>query len=164
MVTGATFRGSRYFPSPDRLDMLQDALFTASREHGWQLLAWAMLANHYHFVAASPREPGTLRHLLGGLHMTTARRVNELDGMPGRKVWFQYWDSRITFHTSFLARLNYVHHNPVKHGVVRDAEEYPWCSAGWFLQTAPGSFVKTVRSFKTDQIRVPEGFGSEAEG
>ena len=32
---------------------------------------------------------------------------------------------------SYLARLNYVHQNPVKHGLVRVANQYRWCSAAW---------------------------------
>ncbi len=75
-----------------------------------------------------------------------------------RKVWFQYWDSRITFERSYLARLNYVHYNPVKHGVTANATNYPWCSAAWFDQNAPTSFVKTVKSFKTDKLKVPDDF------
>lgn len=86
--------------------------------------------------------------------MTTAKEFNLQDNQPGRRVWFQYWDTLLTFQRSYLARLNYVHNNPVKHGLVANAENYPWCSAAWFAQNAPRSFVETVSRFKIDKVNV----------
>jgi putative transposase len=142
--------------SPGKLDFFQNSLFQYADEFGWDLRAWAVLANHYHFVAASPTDPGTLGRFLGKLHMKTAEQLNLWDNKPGRKVWFQFWDSHITFERSYLALLNYVNQNPVRHGIVPLAENYKWCSAAWFAQIAPSAFVKTVESFKTDQVSVPD--------
>ncbi len=89
--------------------------------------------------------------------------MNDLDGEPGRKVWFQYWDTLLSFERSFLARLNYVHNNPVKHGLVKIATRYPWCSASWFEQNADRSFYNTVMNFKTDRVNVRDDFMPEWE-
>lgn len=67
-------------------------------------------------------------------------------------------ESLITHQTSLLARLKYVNENPVKHGLVDVATEYPWCSASWFEQTAPESFRKSVERFKTDRLNVEDDF------
>jgi len=32
------------------------------------------------------------------------------------ELWYEFWDTHLTFEKSWLARLNYVHQNPVKHG------------------------------------------------
>ena len=120
--------------------------------------AWAVLSNHYHFVAISPEDPKSLGGLLSKLHMVTADVANQLDGTPGRQVWFQFWDTQLTYPRSYYARLNYVQNNPVHHGLVRDATEYRWCSAAWFERTARPSFLKMVRSFKTDRIHIVDDF------
>jgi putative transposase len=96
--------------------------------------------------------------MLGKLHMSTAKELNRLDGTPGRKVWFQYWDTQIIENRAYLARLNYVHHNPVKHGLVANAADYRWCSAAWFAENATPAFRATVESFKSDQVNVPDEF------
>jgi putative transposase len=57
-----------------------------------------------------------------------------------------------------LDTLHYVHCNPAKHGVVDVAENYPWCSASWFARNASAAFVATVKSFKTDQLEIPDDF------
>ena len=90
--------------------------------------------------------------------MTTAKQLNDWDATPGRQVWFQYWDGHITFEKSYLARLNYVHNNPVRHGVVQFAENYRWCSASWFIQNASPALVATVKGFKTEKLDIPDDF------
>ena len=41
-------------------------------------------------------------------------RLNRIDDTPGRRVMYKFWDTRLTFEKSWLARLNYVHQNAVK--------------------------------------------------
>jgi putative transposase len=158
IITAGTYRKLPHLNSPAKLDFFQDSLFQYADEFGWDLRAWVVLANHYHFVAASPTDPGTLRKFIGKLHMKTAKQLNSWDNEQRRKVWYQFWDSHLTFERSYLARLNYVHQNPVRHGVVRVAENYKWCSAKWFSLNAPPAFVNTVQSFKIDQVNVPDDF------
>ncbi len=98
---------------------------------------------------------------LTALHSTTAREVNRLDATAGRKVWHNYWDTALTYEQSYLARLNYVHQNAVKHGLALVANQYPWCSAAWFGRTASPAQVRTIYSFKTDQIRIDDDFDPE---
>lgn len=158
MVTAATHHKTLHFNSPDRLQFLHDELLQLARNYQWDLQAWAILANHYHFIARSPKDPSKLSVFLSNLHIKTARHLNSLDNTPNRKVWWQYWDSHITYQYSYLARLNYVNQNPVRHGLVSQAIDYPWCSASWFLQTSQPAFHKTVSSFKIDSVNVIDDF------
>jgi putative transposase len=164
IVTAGTYLKAHRFRDPRRLSVLQDQLLTLAIQYGWQLQAWAVFSNHYHFVAVSPENPGTLRTFIRHLHAETAREVNRLDRTEGQRVWFQYWDTQLTFERSYLARLNYVQQNPVRHGVVSVASAYPWCSAGWFEQTAPPAFFKTVSTFKIDRVEVPDEFEVDFAG
>jgi putative transposase len=85
------------------------------------------------------------------LHRELGVRLNELDAMPSWKVMYQFWDTELTFENSYLARLKYVHQNPVYHGLVPVAKQYPWCSAARFETQTSDSFVKTVYGFKIDR-------------
>ena len=158
MVTAGTYGKTHYFSEHERLGLLCNTLHKVCDEFAWQLQAWAVLSNHYHFIAINTDQSGPLKKLISKFHMTTAKATNTVDKTLGRRVWFQYWDSRITYEKSYLARLNYVHHNPVHHGVVKNAVEYPFCSAAWFEQKADTPFYKTVMSFKTDKIKVQDDF------
>ena len=158
MVIAGTYRKAPLLDTDAKLTLVHDLLLTTADELGWELQAWAVLLNHYHFVAISPDDASTLRRLISKVHTLSSRDLNRLDGASGRRVWYQFWDSHITFERSYLARLNYVHNNPVHHGVVQAAASYAWCSAAWFERTADRAFQKTVASFKTNRLSVKDDF------
>ncbi|MBM4030830.1 MAG: hypothetical protein FJ291_03495 [Planctomycetes bacterium] len=158
MVTAGTYLRRPLLHDAQRLRLVREALLAHAAGFGWGLQAWAVLANHYHFLALSPSDPKTLKLFISQLHTLTATALNGLDGTPGRTVWYQYWDKHITFQRAYLARLRYVNENAVHHGVVGDAETYPWCSAAWFARSAPVSFQRTVKSFKIDRLDVIDDF------
>jgi len=156
-LTAGTYRKQHYFRGSARLAVLHRGLLRVTSDFGWRLEAWAVFSNHYHFVAHSPQEEDgaeSLSQMLGLLHEKTAKWVNRLENVVERKVWHNFWETRLTHTKSYLARLNYVHQNPVKHGLVAVANQYPWCSAGWFERTARPAQVKTIYGFKTDKLKI----------
>jgi putative transposase len=160
-VTASTLDRVHHFRGPARLRVLHRGLLTVARDFGWRLEAWAVFSNHYHFVAHSPPEAtdaASLTAMLKILHVKTSGWLNRLDKAPERRVWFNYRDTRLTHQRSYLARLNYVHQNPVKHGLVPVANQYPWGSAAWFERTASPAQVKSIYRFKTDKVVVPDEF------
>ena len=160
-VTAGTYGKAHRFRYADRLRVLHRGLLTVARDFGWQIEAWAVFSNHYHFIAHSPEtasDASSLPRMLGVLHTKTARWVNRLDGTTDRQVWHNFWDTRLTFQKSYLTRLNYVHQNAVRHGLVPTANQYPWCSAAWFERTASAPQVKSIYRFKVDAVRVMDEF------
>ena len=158
IVTAGTYQKQHHLNSASRLEMMQSLLFEYAAEYGWRLQAWAIMSNHYHFIAASPDDPASLKKFLSKLHTKSAIELNRADNAVGRKVWYQYWDSHITYQTSYYARLKYVHQNAVHHGLVSLAEDYPWCSASWFARSAKKSFVRTINSFNTQKLNIDDDF------
>ncbi len=158
-VTASTLHKIHIFDTPEKLDMVTEMLLESAAKCGWSLRAWAVMANHYHFVAASPVDGGeTLRSWLTEFHRDSATEINRIDDAGGRRVWFQFRDTQLTYQTSYLARIHYTNQNPVHHHLVRQANDYPWCSAAWFEKTAPLSFVKSVRRFSLDRVKVDDDF------
>ncbi len=160
-VTASTYRKAHHFGGPKRLGVLHRGLLTLARDYGWRLEAWAVFSNHYHFVAHSPPDQPsaeTLGLMLKALHVKTSGWVNKLDGTPARQVWFNFRETRLTYPASYFARLNYTHQNPVRHGLVLVANQYPWCSAAWFERTASPAQVKTIYGLKTEKLLIPDDF------
>ena len=165
-VTASIYLKAHHFSTVQRLDVLQHGLLSISRDFSWSLEAWAVFSNHYHFVAHSPtnsKDATSLSQMLGVLHARTAGWVNRSDGKPTRKVWHNFWDTKLTYEKSYLARLNYVHQNAVKHGLVQVANHYQWCSARWFEQVAPAAIVRSIYRFKIDQMSVRDDFAPIVE-
>jgi len=163
MVTGATLDKMHHFRRAERLRVLHRGLLTVARDYGWQLEAWAVFSNHYHFIAHSPDDAATLSDMLSTLHVRLAGWINRLDRATGRQVWFNFRETLLTYEKSYLSRLNYVHQNPVKHGLVPVANQYPWCSAAWFEREASPAMVKTIYGFKVDRIKVADDYDPAPE-
>ena len=158
IVTAGTLHKQHYFRGAERLRLLQEELFAAAAAYGWELQAWAIFSNHYHFIAHTPTDAATLKRMLQRLHSATAQAINRMDGTPGRQVWFQFWDTCLTYEASYYARLNYVHNNAVHHGLVPTAEQYEFCSAAWFASNADPAFYRRVRSYRYDKIEIEDDF------
>ena|SRR5437773_2337763 len=156
-LTAGTYQKGHYFRGSARLKVLHRGLLKVTSDFGWHLEAWAVFSNHYHFIAHSPHDEDgaeSLSQMLGLLHEKTAKWVNRLENVVGRKVWHNFWETRLKHEKSYLARSNYVHQNPVRHGLVAVANQYPWCSASWFERTARPAQVKTIYGFKTDKLKI----------
>ena len=72
-----------------------------------------LLASAFHSVGRGDVHLGVVISLAkkgerSALHRELALRLNQMDGTPSRKVMYQFWDTELTFETSYLARLNYV--------------------------------------------------------
>ena len=162
-VTAGTYQKLHHFRGSERLAVLHRGLIKVCSNFGWRLEAWAVFSNHYHFVAESPTTAETLPAMIGLLHERTAKWINKLDQTPKRKVWHNYRETQLTFERSYLARLNYTHQNPVKHGLVKRANDYPWCSARWFEKESSPAMVKAITRFKTDNVKVPDDYEVDAD-
>ena len=96
------------------------------------IVAWVLLPNHYHALVCTREVTSLLKHL-GRLHGSTSFRWNGEEGTRGRKVWFNAAETAMKSPEHYHATLNYVHHNPVKHGYVRQWTDWPWSSAEEYL-------------------------------
>lgn len=158
IVTAATLHKQHLFTTPEKLTVLENSLLSLAKQYQWQLEAWAVFSNHYHFVGRSQPVSENLRKFLKHLHADSARALNRIDERSGRTVWFNFWDTKLTYEKSYLARLRYVHRNPVKHGLVAVANQYRWCSAAWFERVASPATVKTIYGFRIDKLNVHDDF------
>src|SRR5437588_1470970 len=152
-VTASTLHKEHLFRTSKRLDLVRETLFNLCELHDIRPQAWAIFSNHYHFVATAD-EPEKLHTVLRQLHTHTAREINRWDTLEGRQVWFQFRDTLLTAPKNYYPRLRYVHNNPVKHGLVKEAIQYPWCSAGWFFRNAEAGLQRTVNSFGIERLSV----------
>ncbi|MCK4564162.1 MAG: transposase [Verrucomicrobia bacterium] len=158
MVTAGIHGKQLLLNTPEKLTPIRDMLFKYATQFGWKLQAWAIMGNHYHFVAVSPESAQSLAGFIAKFHEYSAKKLNRIDNAPGRKVWHNYWDSHITHQTSYFARLRYVHQNPVHHGLINNATNYRWCSQAWMEHNSERSFINTLARFKTDRLSVPDEF------
>ncbi|MCL4824919.1 MAG: transposase, partial [Anaerolineales bacterium] len=158
MVTGAVLYKQSLLNTDEKLANFCETLLERSKILGWELDAWFVMQHHYHFIGRSPKDARSLKSLIQAVHSINAKFVNRIDGTPGRKVWYNYWDSCIQSEKSYRAHLNYVIMNPVKHGLVQHPAEYQFSSYRWFYQNVEPDFRELVLNESTDDENILDDF------
>lgn len=117
-----------------RMTECEDGVISVCHTFCLSLYAWCILPNHYH-VLVKTDQIRALRLALGRFHGCSSFRWNTEDNSRGRKVWHNCFERPIRSERHFWATMNYIHHNPVHHGYVEHWQDWPWSSAGQFLDS-----------------------------
>lgn len=119
--------------SHQRLAECEQTLIEICENTETKLSAWCVLPNHYHLLLRTEKFE-EFKSQIKLFHGRTARRFNLEDNQTGRKVWCNFFDRRIKSNRHFWASLNYINHNPVKHGYVSAWQDWIFSSAANYLE------------------------------
>jgi putative transposase len=158
MITGATYNRIHFFESEKSLEVLSNAIIQYYTKFDWRINAFVVLPNHYHVLCVAPDEIISLPRIVKNIHKITAIAVNKLDGIQGRKICWNYWDSCITFEKSYFARINYIHFNPVKHGYVDDPIEWKYSSYRVYSERHRLEKDRFEKEYPFDRVKVRDDF------
>ena len=133
-------------------DIIAESLAYCRKNKGLQLFAWCLMTNHIHMVCTTD-PPFKISDFMRDFKKFTAKSVLfDIQSLPeSRKDWMLYrfefagkFDNRIgkyrfwqdkshpielTTTEMIEQKINYIHENPVKTGLVSDAEDYLYSSA-----------------------------------
>lgn len=133
MLTASIYRKAYLMEASQRKAEWRDAFHEAAKIYRWRIIAWVVLHNHYHAIVQSPGCANNLSKFINSYHKYPARKWNSEDELPGRKVWWNYWDTCIRAENDYYNRLRYIFWNPVKHGLVEKPEDYNFSSYREYL-------------------------------
>ena len=159
MVTAGTYGKEHFFIANEKLKLLERLIFESLATYKWIPISWAIMSNHYHLILRSPeKDSQNLKNMIKSIHAKSAIELNRFDGKKGRKIWFDYWDTCLTYENSYYARLKYDMNNPVHHGIVKNAEDYEFCSAGLFKWHSDKTLKRRLETYKIDNLNVADDF------
>ena len=94
------------------------------------LHAAIVMPDHVHLLLTAMRDqngwPYALPSILKLIKGVSARNVNKLLGSSGPVWQDESFDHLLRPEESFSEKLEYIRQNPVRRGLVKRAEEYPW--------------------------------------
>jgi len=141
-VLGATYhvycrvaRGEFVFDNCFEADEFVEVVREVRDLHGWRILAWVLMGNHYHLVVKTDSVP--LWRSMLRLQSDVARGFNRRHRYLGR-LWQSRYRARLIDTENYLRQaVSYVHLNPVAAGVVRDPADYCYCGHAEILGVQP---------------------------
>ena len=123
-----THMAERFFEAPNEADLIIDVLRTNTPAGKFKLHDFVVMPDHFHvllIVDGNTSIERAIQLIKGGYSF---RRNKEL-GLEG-EIWPPgFSDIRVRDRKSFLAHKKYIDENPVKAGLAKSAEDYPYCSA-----------------------------------
>jgi putative transposase len=156
-------------------DIIIDSFKYCQKEKGLEIFAYVIMSNHIHIIARS--STGELSNTVRDFKKFTSKKIIEaiqMNSQESRKVWmlklfrdaakrknknadFQIWTHEnhaieVTSNHFIETRVNYIHNNPVKAGIVANPEDYlyssapAYCGKEGLIEVIPVTFnVKTIR-------------------
>jgi len=128
-------------------ECLAEAIRQVRKRRAFLLAGYTFMPDHWHALIA-PRDGDALPNLMDAVKVSAMRRINGRRSTRGSLWQPRYFESIIWNVKGFNDTLTYMHLNPVRKGLVRRAEDWPWSSIHSYGGPGP------VR-LEIDQLNLP---------
>jgi REP element-mobilizing transposase RayT len=127
----------------------------ASRERwGFLLYGYVLMPDHWHALIWV-QYPLLISQVLHDVKKITALRLHALRGTQGSFWQHQFWDRFVRHEREFAQRLEYMHLNPVRRGLVARPEDWRWSSYNNF---ALDKATVAACPIQIDYVALPVGY------
>ena len=152
-------KGDNIYTYKEQKEFLFENLRKHEETHFLDIMAWCVMSNHVHLVLKAGFDD--LVQAFHSINTRFAKRENFKRQEHGHVFQGRFWSEPIETDDYLLRAIRYIHNNPVKAGLVQDAEEWDWSSyslyrAGECSETMRyaydliGGSMKAVEKFHRD--------------
>ena len=117
-------------------DSLRDAITFVRRNHPFAIDAWVLLPDHIHCIWTLPPDDADFSVRWSIIKRLVSQQCREYSGrttsasrQKRRELSFwqrRFWEHQIRDESDFEQHVDYIHWNPVKHGYVMLAADWPY--------------------------------------
>lgn len=136
-ITIVTYKRQAIFTSEPSIEMLKQAFREAYSKFPYFMRAYVLLPNHIHALIKPKEKTEHISAIIGitKREFTKAFRFGYPE-FQNKQIWQErFWDHIIRNEQDLKKHVDYIHFNPVKHGLVDKPENY---SASTFLKFVGG--------------------------
>ncbi len=132
--TLVTYERRKIFSETNSVSLLHNALRYTNDRHPFKIVAFVIMPDHLHFIWTMPDDSSdfSIRWRLIKSHFTRNYQSNEnVSVSPSRKmkgerdIWQRrFWEHLIRDEQDLTRHIEYIHFNPVKHGLANSPAEW----------------------------------------
>ena len=120
----------------DQIDTLRAAINKAKKNHPFTIDAIVVLPDHIHAIWTLPKNDNEFSKRWGLIKSGFSYRLPKEERRSKsrvrkgeRGIWQRrFWEHQIRDEKDFEMHIDYIHYNPVKHGYVKRAVDWPYSS------------------------------------
>jgi putative transposase len=117
----------------DNFDILWKVLENHRVNNNYRLIAWVVLPDHWH--ALIDPKANDMALLMKKIKLSFSSYYRKDTNLNTVKLWqHRYWDHMIRNQADFNRHIDYIHYNPVKHGLVNRPMDYRYSSFGDYFK------------------------------
>lgn len=106
---------------------LASALTRMRRKHHFSLTAWVFLPDHWHAIIYPPH-PLTISRVFQSVKVSSTIGINVCRREVGELWQIRFFDRALRTVKEYLDKVEYIHLNPVRRGLVKRTEDWKWSS------------------------------------
>jgi len=123
-------RQNIFIDDEDRLEYIR-RLKRYKQKCGFLLYAYVLMSNHVHLLLETPKEP--IARIMQMMNFTYTQYFNKKYNKVGHLFQGRYRSYLCDKDNYLIGLVRYIHKNPVRAGLVKIPEEYPWSSQGEYI-------------------------------
>lgn len=128
-VTSKTKNNEPIFLNLASAELFIQTLFDCRNRYGFLLLGFVVMSDHFH-VLIIPKQGYKISSVVQKIKGLFAYRMRDI-GING-PVWQKsFYDFVVYSEEKFREKLNYIHANPVRKGIVKDPRDYRFSSINY---------------------------------
>jgi len=121
-VTSVTENRKHIFSDKKNIKILLYAFNEYRYKYLYKIIAYVILPDHFHWLII-PDEKANISKIMKAVKGYTAKKIG------AGKLWqHQFLDHCIRKKEDYKIHIDYIHKNPVKHGLISEISEYKWSS------------------------------------
>jgi putative transposase len=144
--TVVTYHRQRFFTQETARACLRHAWRTVQDRRPFDVVALCLLPEHLHCIWQLPPDDADFSSRWAGIKAIFTREYLHAGGRSDSRnpshlrsqeaaIWQRrFWEHQIRDERDLSRHINYIHFNPVKHGLVTDPTDWPWSTYHRYLR------------------------------
>ena len=152
-ITTNLNRGEQQFQDAE-YEIILATIAKSRKRLGFLLCGYVLMRDHWHALIAT-QYPLTISDVLQDIKRVSSLKINRLRKTRGSRWQHQFWDRFVRHSKEFAERLDYMHYNPVRKGLVEHPEQWRWSSAKNF---SLDKSVVAACPIQIDYVQLPDDY------
>lgn len=144
--TVVTFKRQRFLIEPKSRRILREVIAIVRQQHPFSIDAWVLLPDHMHCIWTLPEGDADFSKRWGLIKAKFSQETREIFFRPElcsqsnlkrreSTVWQRrFWEHYIRNDADYQRHVDYIHYNPVKHGLVTQVAHWPYSTFHRFVK------------------------------
>lgn len=134
------------FNSPEKYSIVLEKIEYYRKRENASIHAYVVMPNHFHLLIHFP-ENHNISAFMRDLKKRIAYEYYQLQKVPPFPFWQDRFDDLLIYsEKQYAIKLNYIHNNPVKSGLVGKAEDWEYSSVGFYIAEKCGIVTVNPRA------------------